>query len=445
MPLTPVLTKRFGSENPWLIDNYEAAEGYAALRQALTMEPNTLIEMVKDSGLRGRGGAGFPTGMKWQFIPQPKPGEAGKPHYVVVNADEGEPGTCRDLPLMMNDPHSMIEGIIIACYAVRAEHAFVYIRGEAVHAIRRVTLAVREAEERGYLGKNILDSGFDCRITVHSGAGAYICGEETALLDSLEGKRGQPRLKPPFPATNGLYDAPTVVNNVGSLASVPYIVLGGPDWFKSMATSEAAGSPGPCIYSLSGRIKNPGQYEAPMGTTLRELIGMAGGMSRGKEIKFWTPGGSSTPLFTKEHLDVPLDFDSAVKAGSMNGTSAIMIFDEDDDVVRAVLKWTEFYEHESCGKCTPCREGNFWTAQILERILHGEGTEKDIDDLLDIGDNMLGRAFCALGDGAVSPIASSIQYFRDDYLALIKPENRTGQSRGDEAEAADLVATVSQP
>jgi NADH-quinone oxidoreductase subunit F len=279
---------------------------------------------------------------------------------------------------------------------------------------------------------------------VHSGAGAYICGEETALLDSLEGKRGQPRLKPPFPATNGLYDAPTVVNNVGSLASVPYIVLGGAAWFKSMATAEAAGSPGPCIYSLSGRIKNPGQYEAPMGTTLRELIDMAGGMSRGKEVKFWTPGGSSTPLFTKEHLDVPLDFDSAVKAGSMNGTSAIMIFDEDDDVVRAVLKWTEFYEHESCGKCTPCREGNYWTAQILDRILHGEGTEKDIEDLLDIGDNMLGRAFCALGDGAVSPIASSIQYFRDDYLALIKPENRTGQSRGDEAKAADLVGAASQ-
>ena len=443
MPLTPVLTKRFGTDRPWLIDNYEAAEGYMALRQALTMEPDTLIEMVKDSGLRGRGGAGFPTGMKWRFIPQPKPGEAAKPHYVVVNADEGEPGTCRDLPLMMNDPHSMIEGIIIACYAVRAEHAFVYIRGEAVHAIRRVTMAVREAEERGYLGTDILGSGFDCRMTVHSGAGAYICGEETALLDSLEGKRGQPRLKPPFPATNGLYDAPTVVNNVGSLASVPYIVLGGADWFKSMATPEAAGSPGPCIYSLSGRIKNPGQYEAPMGTTLRELIDMAGGMSRGKEIKFWTPGGSSTPLFTKEHLDVPLDFDSAVKAGSMNGTSAIMIFDEDDDVVRAVLKWTEFYEHESCGKCTPCREGNYWTAQILERILHGEGTEKDIDDLLDIGDNILGRSFCALGDGAVSPIASSIQYFRDDYLALIKPENRTGQSG--QATATDLVGAASQP
>jgi NADH-quinone oxidoreductase subunit F len=446
MPLTPVLTKRFGTDAPWLLDSYEALDGYNGLRKALTIEPDALIAMVKDSGLRGRGGAGFPTGMKWQFIPQPKPGEVAKPHYVVINADEGEPGTCRDLPLMMNDPHSMIEGIIIACFAVRANHAFVYIRGEAVHAIRRVTMAVREAEAKGYLGADILGSGFDCRITVHSGAGAYICGEETALLDSLEGKRGQPRLKPPFPATNGLYDAPTVVNNVGSLASVPYIVLGGAEWFKSIAAGdESVGSPGPNIYSLSGRVKNPGQYEAPMGTTLRELLAMAGGMSRGKELKFWTPGGSSTPLFTKEHLDVPLDFDSAVKAGSMAGTSAIMIFDEDDDIVRAVLKWTEFYEHESCGKCTPCREGNYWTAQILERILHGEGTERDIDDLLDIGDNILGRSFCALGDGAVSPISSSIQYFRADFLAKIRPENRTGVATTgtEDAKAADLVGAAS--
>ena len=317
---------------------------------------------------------------------------------------------------MMNDPHSMIEGTIIACYAVRAEHAFIYIRGEAVHAIRRVLAALSEAYERGYVGRNILGSGFDCEITVHCGAGAYICGEETALLDSLEGKRGQPRLKPPFPATNGLYDAPTVVNNVGSLASVPYIVLGGADWFKLMGPD---GSPGPCIYSLSGRIARPGQYEAPMGTTLRELIDMAGGMSRGKPLKFWTPGGSSTPLFTAEHLDVPLDFDSTVTAGSMLGTSAMMIFDEGDSVVRAVLKWTQFYEHESCGKCTPCREGNYWTAQILERILHGEGREEDLDTLLDLCDNILGRSFCALGDGATSPITSSIQYFRDEYLGLI--------------------------
>jgi NADH-quinone oxidoreductase subunit F len=276
---------------------------------------------------------------------------------------------------------------------------------------------VGEAYEKGYLGRDILGKGIDIDITVHNGAGAYICGEETALLDSLEGKRGQPRLKPPFPATNGLYDAPTVVNNVGSLASVPYIVLGGADWFKQMGPD---GSPGPNMYSLSGRIKQPGQYEAPMGTTLRELLDLAGGMSRGKELKFWTPGGSSTPMFTRDHLDVPLDFDSVVKAGSINGTSALMIFDEDDSVVRAVWKWTKFYEHESCGKCTPCREGCYWAAQILDRIVHGQGTAEDIDTLLDLGDNILGRSFCALGDGAVSPIASGIQYFRDEFEALIR-------------------------
>jgi NADH-quinone oxidoreductase subunit F len=412
MPLTPVLTKRFGTNQPWKIDNYEALDGYQGLRKALTMPADEVIGVVRDATLRGRGGAGFPAGLKWQFIPQ----NDGKPHYVVVNADESEPGTCRDVPLMMNDPHSLIEGAIIACYAVRAQRAFVYIRGEAVHAIRRMTRAVQEAYERGYLGPDVMGTGVAVDITVHNGAGAYICGEETALLDSLEGKRGQPRLKPPFPATNGLYDAPTVVNNVGSLASVPYIVLGGADWFRALGPE---GSPGPDVYQLSGRIMQPGQYEAPMGTTLRELLDLAGGMSRGKEIKFWTPGGASTPLFTREHVDVPLDFDSVVKAGSLNGTSAIMVFDEDDSVVRAVWKWTKFYEHESCGKCTPCREGCYWAAQILDRIVHGQGTTEDIDTLLDLGDNILGRSFCALGDGAVSPIASSIQYFRDEYEALI--------------------------
>jgi NADH-quinone oxidoreductase subunit F len=415
--LTPVLTKRFGTDQPWKIENYERLDGYAGLRKALGMAPDDLIAMVRDSNLRGRGGAGFPTGMKWQFIPQPKPGEPGKPHYVVVNADEGEPGTCRDLPLMMNDPHSMIEGIVIACFAVRAQHAFVYIRGEAIHAIRRVAAAVQQAKAKGYLGKNILGSGFDCDITVHGGAGAYICGEETALLDSLEGRRGQPRLKPPFPATNGLYDAPTVVNNVGTLASVPYIVLGGADWYKALGPE---GSPGTSIYSLSGRIKNPGQYEAPMGTTLRELLEMAGGMSRGKQIKFWTPGGASCPLLTAEHLDVPLDFDSVVKAGSINGTSAIMIFDEDDCVVRATKKWSEFYAHESCGKCTPCREGTYWYVGIYERLEAGEGTTEDIVTLLDLSENIMGRAFCALGDGATSPVSSSIKYFRDEYIAHVE-------------------------
>ncbi len=413
MTLTPVLTKRFGTDQPWKIENYERLDGYAGLRKALGLERDVIVSMVKDSNLRGRGGAGFPTGMKWQFIPQDNP----KPKYVVVNADEGEPGTCRDLPLMMNDPHALIEGILIACFAVRANHAFIYIRGEAVHAIRRVTAAVEQARAKGYVGDNVMKSGFACEITVHAGSGAYICGEETALLDSLEGRRGQPRLKPPFPATNGLYDSPTVVNNVGTLASVPAIVLGGAEWFKKMGPE---GSPGPNMYSLSGRVANPGQYEAPMGTTLRELLDLAGGMSRGKELKFWTPGGSSTPLFTQEHLDTPLDFDSAVKAGSMNGTSALMIFDEDDCVVRATQKWSEFYKHESCGKCTPCREGTYWYVGIYERLEHGGATPEDLDTLLDLSDNILGRSFCALGDGATSPVSSSIKYFRDEYLAHVE-------------------------
>jgi NADH-quinone oxidoreductase subunit F len=408
MGLTPVLTKRFGTNQPWRIDNYEALDGYAGLRKALAMTPDEVISVVKDSTLRGRGGAGFPTGMKWQFIPQ----NDGKAHYVVVNADEGEPGTCRDLPLMMNDPHSALEGIIIACYAVRAQRAFVYIRGEAVHAIRRMAQAVDEARAKGYLGTNVLGSGLDFDIVIHSGAGAYICGEETALLDSLEGKRGQPRLKPPFPATNGLYDAPTVVNNVGTLACVPYILLGGSQWWKKIGPE---GSPGTSIYSLSGRVTNPGQYEAPMGTTLRELLEMAGGVREGHELKFWTPGGSSTPMFGPDQLDLPLDFDSVAKAGSMNGTSAVMIFDETDSVPVAVMKWTEFYAHESCGKCTPCREGTYWMAQSLRRVVYGGATTEDLDTLIDVCDNILGRAFCALGDGATSSITSALTLFRSEF------------------------------
>ncbi|HEY2173177.1 MAG TPA: NADH-quinone oxidoreductase subunit NuoF [Mycobacteriales bacterium] len=398
------------SPRSWTLSTYEELEGYRGLRKALTAQPDELIALVRESNLRGRGGAGFVTGMKWQFIPQ----NDAKPHYLVVNADEGEPGTCRDAPLMMYDPHSLIEGIAITCYAVRARQAFIYVRGELVHAQRRLRNAINEAYAAGYLGTNILGSGFDCEVVLHSGAGAYICGEETALLDSLEGYRGQPRLKPPFPATHGLYASPTVVNNVGTIASVPSIVLGGADWWKQMGP---AGSPGTSIFSLSGRVTRPGQYEAPMGSTLRELLEMAGGVRDGHELKFWTPGGSSTPLFTAEHLDLPLDFDSVVKAGSMNGTSALMIFDENDCVVRAVKKWCEFYAHESCGKCTPCREGTFWYVQIYDRLERGEASEQDIDTLLDLSENILGRSFCALGDGAVSPVTSSIKYFRDEYVA----------------------------
>ncbi|HKT03624.1 MAG TPA: NADH-quinone oxidoreductase subunit NuoF [Rugosimonospora sp.] len=414
--LTPVLTKRWLSPDAWKIDVYERLDGYSALRKALATHPDDLIALVKDSGLRGRGGAGFPTGMKWAFIPQ----NDGKPHYLVVNADEGEPGTCKDLPLMMADPHSLIEGIVIASYAIRANRAFIYVRGEAVHAARRLRHAVDAARAAGYVGSDILGSGFDLEIVVHSGAGAYICGEETALLDSLEGYRGQPRLRPPFPATHGLYASPTVVNNVETIASVPYIVLGGAVWFKSMGTEK---SPGPKIYSVSGRVNSPGQFECALGTTLRQLIDLAGGMQDGHELKFWTPGGSSTPMLTAEHLDVPLDFESMMGVGTMLGTTAVQVFSQQDSVVYATYRWIEFYHHESCGKCTPCREGNYWMAQILHRILSGKGTHEDLDTLLDACDNLLGRSFCALGDGAASPVQSSIKYFKQDYLDYI--EGRT--------------------
>jgi NADH-quinone oxidoreductase subunit F len=431
MPLTPVLTARWGAEQSWRLSAYERLEGYSALRTALRMQPDELVTLVKDSGLRGRGGAGFPTGMKWSFIPQPKPGEtptgpAAMPKYLVVNADEGEPGTCKDLPLMMADPHSLIEGVIIAAYAIRSHLAVIYVRGEAVHAHRRLMSAVEEAYAAGYLGTDVLGTGYDLELIVHAGAGAYICGEETALLDSLEGYRGQPRLKPPFPAVAGLYGAPTVINNVETLASVPFVVRGGADWFKEFGPEK---SPGPKIYSLSGRVVRPGQYEAPMGTTMRELLEMAGGVRPGHELKFWTPGGSSTPYFTHAHLDVPLDFDSVAAAGSMLGTTALMVFDETDSIVEATLRFTEFYAHESCGKCTPCREGTYWLVQILERIAHGRGTAQDLDVLIDTCDNILGRSFCALGDGATSCITSSLKYFKDDYVALLPPEEQARLGR----------------
>ncbi len=411
MPLTPVLTKRWTEPESWTLATYERTEGYQALRKALgEMQPDELIQLVKDSGLRGRGGAGFPTGMKWGFIPQ---GD-GKPHYVVVNADEGEPGTCKDAPLMMADPHELIEGIVIASYAIRCNHAFIYLRGELVHAGRRLERAIAEAYAAGYLGKDILGSGFDCELTLHRGAGAYICGEETALLDSLEGYRGQPRLRPPFPATHGLYGAPTVVNNVETIASVPHIVLGGVDWWKSMGTEK---SPGPKIFSVSGHVERPGNYEVPLGTTARELIyDIAGGVPGGRSLKAWTPGGSSTPMLTDEHLDTPLDFEGVMAAGSLLGTAAIMVMDDSVCIVRTALRLTEFYAHESCGKCTPCREGTYWMTQILDRLERGAGTESDIQTLLDTCENIFGRSFCALGDGATSPIVSSIKYFRDEYV-----------------------------
>src|SRR6478672_9687689 len=411
---TPALSRFWDDPEPLSLDTYRRHDGYRALEKALAMDPDEVIALLKDSGLRGRGGAGFPTGTKWSFIPQDDTGAGAKPHYLVINADESEPGTCKDMPLILTTPHFLVEGAIIAAYAIRAHHAFIYVRGEVIPVLRRLQAAVAEAYEAGYLGTDINGSGFDLELVVHAGAGAYICGEETALLDSLEGRRGQPRLRPPFPAVAGLYASPTVINNVESIASVPSIVANGADWFASMGTEKSKGYG---IFSLSGHVKKPGQYEAPLGITLRELIDLAGGIREGHQLKFWTPGGSSTPLLTAEHLDVPLDFEGVGAAGSMLGTRALQIFDDTTCVVRAVLRWTEFYKHESCGKCTPCREGTWWLVQTLAALEKGQGSEADLELLLDQCDNILGRSFCALADGAVSPITSSIKYFRDEYLA----------------------------
>ena len=410
--LKPVLSAHWDEADSFTIDAYRRHGGYDAAKKALAMDPDALIQLVKDSGLRGRGGAGFPTGMKWGFIPQ----NDGKEHYLVVNADESEPGTCKDMPLLMANPHVLVEGVIIASYAIRAKHAFIYIRGEVTHIVRRLNRAIWDAYDAGFLGKNIFGTGNDLELTLHIGAGAYICGEETALLDSLEGFRGQPRLRPPFPAIAGLYARPTVVNNVESIASVPAIVANGAEWYQSMGTEKSRGT---TLYSLSGHVKNPGQFEAPLGITLRQILEMAGGVREGHSLKFWTPGGSSTPIFTAEHLDVPLDYEGVSAAGSMLGTKALQIFDDTTCVVRAVLRWTEFYKHESCGKCTPCREGTWWLVQVLRDLEAGKGSEADLAKLLDICDNIMGRSFCALGDGATSSITSSIKYFRDEYIAHI--------------------------
>jgi NADH-quinone oxidoreductase subunit F len=411
--LTPALTAHWDEPDSFTLAAYRRSGGYQALPKALGMDPDEVIQAVKDSGLRGRGGAGFPTGVKWGFIPQ---GD-GKPHYLVVNADESEPGTCKDIPLMLATPQALVEGAIIAAYAIRANRAFIYVRGEVLHVIRRVHHAVAEAYAAGYLGENILGSGFDLDVTVHAGAGAYECGEETALLDSLEGLRGQPRLKPPFPAIAGLYACPTVVNNVESIASVPSILRHGAAAFAALGTERSKGFG---IFSLTGHVTTPGQYEAPLGVTLRELLDLAGGVRAGHALKFWTPGGSSTPIFTDEHLDVPLDFEGVGAAGSMLGTRALQIFDDTTCVVRATLRWTEFYQHESCGKCTPCREGTYWMVRVLARLDRGQGTDEDLDKLLDICDNIAGRAFCAFGDGAISPVVSAIKYFRDEFIEHFK-------------------------
>jgi NADH-quinone oxidoreductase subunit F len=406
----PVITTRWTIDGADHIDGYLEAGGYAALKKALSMSPGAVIEAIKSSGLRGRGGAGFPTGMKWDFIPKDGDG----PVYVVCNADEGEPGTFKDRELLERDPHQLIEGIAIASYAVGCREAFVYLRGEFLYPSLQLERAIGEAYDRGYLGKGIAGSDVDLDIVLHRGAGSYECGEETALLESLEGRRGQPRLRPPFPAVQGLYRSPTVINNVETLSTVPHIIDRGPDWFASIGPEKSTGTK---IFSVSGKVARPGNYEAPMGTPARVVIDeLAGGIPDGKRLKAWTPGGSSTPFLTEAHIDTPMDFESIQAAGSLLGTGAVIVLDESDCVVDAALRFTQFYAHESCGKCTPCREGTWWLTKILYRVEHGGGRLDDLTVLQDIGDNMLFKNFCALGDGAVSPIHSSLKYFRDEYV-----------------------------
>jgi len=405
----PRLTRNWSDPSAVGLDGYVAAGGYAGLRQALGMADADIVELVKTSGLRGRGGAGFPTGMKWGFVPR----DTGKPTYVVVNFDESEPGTCNNRELVEREPHRLLEGTAIAALAIGCETAFVYVRGEYLWQSIVLERAIAEAYAGGYLGGDVLGSGMTVDVVLHRGAGAYICGEETALLNSLEGLRGQPRLRPPFPAVEGLYASPTVINNVETLMNVPDIVTRGAEWFRELGTEK---SPGTKMITISGKVERPGNYEIELGTPFRTVLEeLGGGVLGGRALKAWTPGGSSTPLLTAEHIDVGLDYESLAAAGSLLGTAAIMVMDESDCVVDCAQRMVEFYAHESCGKCTPCREGSWWATRVLERIEGGNGKDADLPVMRDLGKNMLFRAFCALADGTSSVINSSLQHFPEEY------------------------------
>jgi NADH-quinone oxidoreductase subunit F len=407
---TPVISRRFGIRNSHKIDVYLQHDGYKALEKALKeMTPETIIDEVKKSNLRGRGGAGFPTGMKWSFVPKDSP----KPKYVICNADESEPGTCKDRPLMEMDPHQMIEGITIAGRAIGAKNGFIYIRGEYRYVLDIVQTALDEAYSRNYLGKNILSSGFDFDLIVHTGAGAYECGEESALMESLEGKRGYPRIKPPFPAVVGLYGCPTIINNVETLSTVPAILLEGGEKYASRGTPKNGGTRLLCV---AGHVAKPGIYEIPLGMNMKKFIyEVAGGIPGGKKIKAVIPGGSSCPLLSASEIDISMDYDSVAKAGSMLGSGGMVVMDEDTCMVDMARRIMHFYAHESCGWCIPCREGTTWLRKMLDRFHAGFGRPEDIDLVGDLARNMLGRTFCPLGDAAALPTISIVQKWRNEF------------------------------
>ncbi|HVR44754.1 MAG TPA: NADH-quinone oxidoreductase subunit NuoF [Thermoanaerobaculia bacterium] len=406
-----ILTANVDKPDSASIDTYLAAGGYESLKKALSMTPERIIEEVKASELRGRGGAGFPTGMKWGFVPKNAP----NPTYLLCNADEAEPGTFKDRLLIEKDPHLVIEGMIISAFAIGScPMAYIYIRGEFWFGAQVLEKALAEARERGFLGKDILGSGFDLDVTVHRGAGAYICGEETGLIESLEGKRGQPRVKPPFPAVVGVFAGPTVVNNVETLACVPLIIGRGADWFKSIGVPK---NTGPKLYCVSGQVRRPGVYEFPMDVSLRELIfDHCGGVPEGRKLKAVIPGGASAPMLSADEIEIPLTFDALMKAGSMLGSAAIIVIDESTCIVEVTWRLAKFFAHESCGQCTPCREGTNWLESVLWRLENGNGRPQDAELLLDMSDNIGGKSLCALGDAAIGPVMSSVKKFRDEYL-----------------------------
>jgi NADH-quinone oxidoreductase subunit F len=411
---TLVLSKYFGDPQARTLKGWEERGGYKALRKALDMARSEVVGVVKDSGLRGRGGAGFPTGVKWSFMPQ----EKSRPHYLVCNADESEPGTFKDRELIRWTPHQLIEGCLIGAYAIQAEHVYIYCRGEFFETTQILARAVEEAYAAGYIGRDILGSGLDIDITVHMGAGAYICGEETGLMNSLEGRRGEPRLKPPFPAAVGAFGNPTTINNVESLTAVPHIVTNGAEWYRQWGTEK---SPGTKLFCVSGHVRKPGNYEVPLGFNFREFIeDICGGTPDGRPIKAVIPGGSSVPILTWDECDIGMDYEAMAGAGTMLGCGSVIVMDDTTNIVKQVRRMVDFYAHESCGQCTPCREGTAWGARILKRIESGWGTEEDLDTLLDLSDNMAGKTICVLPDAAAAPIVSSINKFRDDYLALIR-------------------------
>jgi len=410
-----ILLKNIVNPNSHRIEEYIKVGGYKSVKKALKkMSPEEIINEVKVSGLRGRGGAGFPTGMKWDFANK----DSKFPKYLVCNADEGEPGTFKDRPILEKNPHLLIEGMIISAYALKAERGYIYLRGEYPYAKIVLENAIAEATAKGYLGENILNSNFGFHLSVHQGAGAYICGEETALIESLEGKRGQPRIKPPFPVNVGVWGMPTVVNNVETLANIPYIIEIGGEEYSKIGNAKC---PGPKLYSVSCCVERPGVYELPMGTSLREIIyDHAGGIKGGKNLKAVIPGGISTPVLTPDKIDCPMDFVNMPKYGSMLGSGAVMVFDETICMVKVCWRAMKFFEHESCGKCTPCREGTGWLRKILERIETGFGRAGDIDLLKDIAEGIAGKTFCPLGEGAASVVISFVNSFREEFEYHIK-------------------------